>query len=99
MKKIIVYSGAWIDGIQFESENGQLSKVYGGEGGTKKEWVVPANQCIKQVLLRSGYFVDQLQFVASNGAKSPKFGGKGGVAAKINIPAGSKIVGFFGAKG
>jgi hypothetical protein len=76
-----------------------LSKVYGGEGGIKKEWVVPENQRIKQVLLRYGYFVDQLQFVASNGAKSPKFGGKGGVAAKINIPAKYKIVGFFGAKG
>ena len=72
IRKVIVRSGAIVDGLCFEYTNGERTPWYGGQGGVQQEFELQDKEDIIQVLICSdNSVVQKLSFITSNGRVHP----------------------------
>ncbi len=101
--EVRVYSGAFIDSIQFiyKFDHGGLlqGKKFGGNGGKLKVLKLAADEYIDRAGGKYGKYVDSL-FLVTNKGRMMKWGGNGGSADFFySVPKGGSIWGFNGRAG
>jgi len=60
IERVIVYSGAYVDSLQFVTDAGTYSPKWGGNGGERHEVTLIGN--IVSIFGRSGAYIDQIGF-------------------------------------
>ncbi|KAJ7203355.1 hypothetical protein GGX14DRAFT_369556 [Mycena pura] len=99
IRKVIVRSGAIVDGLCFEYTNGERTPWYGGQGGVQQGFELQDKEDITQVLICSNNSVVQkLSFITSNGRQSIWFGIDGQRPAVWEF-GGKALAGFSGTTG
>ncbi|KJZ72398.1 hypothetical protein HIM_08201 [Hirsutella minnesotensis 3608] len=103
MSRIIVYSGAALDGLEFvyDDDSTQLFGKKGGkEGGDVFEFDRRRGEYLSGFVVRAGCWIDGLQILTSLGRKSPMFGNMhGGSSHTLIPPRGYTICGVSGSSG
>ncbi|KAJ1672519.1 hypothetical protein EV182_007017, partial [Spiromyces aspiralis] len=78
VKRIIIRSGAYIDGLIFELSDGQTVQFGACAGGGHHEFTIDEGDSLDVIMINSGGWIDGLEFVTKNGKRSGWFGGHGG---------------------
>lgn len=103
IKKIDIWAGDFVDGIQITWSNESPSEKHGGGSGEPDTIRLAADEYLVGITGRYGRKLDSITFITSRGKEHP-YGGEGGnveYAYNATVPylQDAHIVGFFGQSG
>jgi hypothetical protein len=94
--KVIVWAGACLDGIEFQSANPDSSQLLGKRGGAPHPFELQRDEHIIGFIVRSGAWVDGLALL-TNQRELPMCGNaQGGSPHTLRAPPGMRCCGVFG---
>ncbi|KAI8078891.1 putative peptidase family-domain-containing protein [Halteromyces radiatus] len=95
---IRVYSGSFLDGVEFFFANGTTALLGKRGGHANQIWSLAPNERVTGLTVRCGAWVDGLALI-TNQRQSPWYGGQGGGMMSAMPPSGYQLVGFYASAG